>query len=136
MCYRSGTVNSKFHLIRSFCEMFSYYFPIISCLKYTVNSYFHLIRSKILSMNDFELTMPHLCTVLLSLLAGLGSEFSEASQHSRELFKSKTKKLVDRDKQHLRRLSHDPPGTHQTTLKGNSLNLKHKSKWISCKLME
>ena len=74
------------------------------------------------------------CTVLLSLLAGLDSEFSEASQHLRELFKSKTKKLVDRDRQHLRRLSHDPPRTHQTTLKGNSLNLKLNQ--FNCKLME
>ena len=40
--YRSGTVNSKFHFIRSFCGMFCYHFPIISCLKCTVNSYFHL----------------------------------------------------------------------------------------------
>ena len=34
--YRSGMVdsnmvNSKFHFIRSFCEMFSYNFPIMSC---------------------------------------------------------------------------------------------------------
>ena len=29
----SNTVNSKFHLIQIFCEMFSYHFPIISCLK-------------------------------------------------------------------------------------------------------
>ena len=63
--YRSGTVNSntvnsKFHLIRSYCEIFVYHFPNISCLKYTVNSNFHLIRSKTLSTNDFELTVPDL----------------------------------------------------------------------------
>ena len=53
-------VNSKFHLIRSYCEIFFYHFPNISCLKCTVNSNFHLIRSKILPMNDFELTVPNL----------------------------------------------------------------------------
>ena len=52
--------NSKFHLIRSYCEIFFYNFPIIPCLKYTVNSNFHLIRSKILPTNDFELTVPDL----------------------------------------------------------------------------
>ena len=65
MSYRSGTVNSntvnsKFHLIRSYCEIFFYNFPNIPCLKYTVNSNFHLIRSKTLPMNDFELTVPDL----------------------------------------------------------------------------
>ena len=65
LCYRSGTVNSntvnsKFHLIRSYCEIFFYNFPNISCLKYTVNSNFHLIRSKTLPTNDFELTVPNL----------------------------------------------------------------------------
>ena len=49
--HRSGTVNSntvnlKFHLIWSYCEIFFYNFPNISCLKCTVNSNFHLIRSK------------------------------------------------------------------------------------------
>ena len=63
--YRSGTVNSntvnsKFHLIRSHCEIFFYHFPNISCLKCTVNSNFHLIRSKTLLTNDFELTVPDL----------------------------------------------------------------------------
>ena len=63
--YRSGTVNSntvnsKFHLIRSYCEIFFYHFPNISCLKCTVNSNFHLIRSKTLPTNDFELTVPNL----------------------------------------------------------------------------
>ena len=63
--YRSGTVNSntinsKFHLIRSNCEIFFYNFPNIPCLKYTVNSNFHLIRSKTLPTNDFELTVPDL----------------------------------------------------------------------------
>ena len=63
--YRSGTVNpntvnSKFHLIRSYCEIFFYNFPNIPCLKYTVNSNFHLIRSKTLPTNDFELTVPDL----------------------------------------------------------------------------
>ena len=46
--YRSGmvnsnTVNSKFHLIRSYYEIFFYHFPNIPCLKCTVNSNFHLI---------------------------------------------------------------------------------------------
>ena len=63
--YRSGTVNSntvnsKFHLIRSYCEIFFYNFPNIPCLKYSVNSNFHLIRSKTLPTNDFELTVPDL----------------------------------------------------------------------------
>ena len=63
--YRSGTVNSntvnsKFHLIGSYCEIFVYNFPNIPCLKYTVNSNFHLIRSKTLLTNDFELTVPDL----------------------------------------------------------------------------
>ena len=65
MLYRSGTVNSntvnsKFHLIRSYCEIFFYHFPNISCLKCNVNSNFHLIRSKTLLTNDFELTVPNL----------------------------------------------------------------------------
>ena len=60
--YRSGTVNSntvnsKFYFIQTFCEMFSYHFSIISCLKCIVNSCFHLFRMKSLSMNDFELTV-------------------------------------------------------------------------------
>ena len=63
--YRSGTVNSntvnsKFHLIRSYCEIFFYHFPNISCLKCTVNSNFHLIQSKTFLTNDFELTVPDL----------------------------------------------------------------------------
>ena len=63
--YRSGTVNSnmvnsKFRLIRSYCEIFFYNFPNIPCLKCTVNLNFHLIRSKTLPMNDFELTVPDL----------------------------------------------------------------------------
>ena len=56
----SNTVNSKFHFIRSFCEMFSYHFPIISCLKCMINLYFHSFRRKSLPMNDFELTVPDL----------------------------------------------------------------------------
>ena len=65
MQYRSGTVNSntvnsKFHLIRSYCEIFVYNCPNISRLNYTVNSNFHLIRSKTLPTNDFELTVPDL----------------------------------------------------------------------------
>ena len=56
----SNTVNSKFHLIQSFCEIFFYHFPNIWCLKYTVKSNFHLIRSKTLLTNDFELTVPDL----------------------------------------------------------------------------
>ena len=65
LCYRSGTVNlntvnSKFHLIRSYCEVFSYHLPNISCLKCTVNSNFHLIRSKTSLTNVFELTVPNL----------------------------------------------------------------------------
>ena len=83
----SNTVNSKFHFIRSFCEMFSYHFPIISCLKFMVNSYLHLFRRKSLPMNDFELTV-HELTVLATLKScrliyiagdglgyGLGHEF-------------------------------------------------------------
>ena len=63
--YRSGTVNSntvnsKFHLIQSYCKIFFYDFPNILCLKCTVNSNFHLIRSKTLLTNDFELTVPDL----------------------------------------------------------------------------
>ena len=63
--YRSGTVNSntvnsKFHLIGSYCEIFFYHFPNISCLKCTVNSNSHIIRSKSLLTNDFELTVPDL----------------------------------------------------------------------------
>ena len=61
LIYRSGTVNSKCHLIRSYCEIFFYNFPNIPCLKYTVNSNFRLIRSKTLLTNDFELTVPDLC---------------------------------------------------------------------------
>ena len=58
--YRSKTVNSnmvnsKFHLIRSYCEIFFYHFPNIPCLKCTVNSNFHLIQSKTLLTNDFEI---------------------------------------------------------------------------------
>ena len=48
----SNMVNSKFHLIRSYCEIFFYNFPNIPCLKCTVNSNFHLIRSKTLPTND------------------------------------------------------------------------------------
>ena len=52
------------------------------------------------------------CTVLLVYLqVSTDSEFSKASQYSRERVKSKTKKLVDRDGQHLSRLSHDPART-------------------------
>ena len=47
--YRLGTVNSKFHFIQSFCEMFSHRY-----------SYFHLIRRKFLPTNDCELTVPDL----------------------------------------------------------------------------
>ena len=65
LCYRLGTVNSntvnsKFHLIRSYYEIFLYHFPNIPCLKCTVNSNFHLIRSKTLLTNDFELTVLNL----------------------------------------------------------------------------
>ena len=56
----SNTVNSKFHLIRSYCEKIFYHFPNISCLKCTVNSNFHLIQSKTLLKKDFELTVPDL----------------------------------------------------------------------------
>ena len=63
--YRSGTVNSntvnsKFHVIRSHCEIFFDHFPNISCLKCTVNLNFHFIRSKTLLTKDFELTVPDL----------------------------------------------------------------------------
>ena len=61
----SNTVNSKSHLIRSYCEIFFYNFPNIPSLKYTVNSNFHLIRSKTLPTNDFELTVPDLYSQLL-----------------------------------------------------------------------
>ena len=50
----------RIRLIRSYCEIFVYNCPNISCLKYTVNSNFHLIRSKTLPPNDFELTVPDL----------------------------------------------------------------------------
>ena len=56
----SNTVNSKFHFIQSYCEIFFSHFPNISCLKCTVNSNFHLIQSKSLLTNDFELTVPDL----------------------------------------------------------------------------
>ena len=64
-CYRLGmvnsnTVNSKLHLIQSYCEIFFYHFPNISCLKCTVNSNWHLIQSKTVPTNDFELTVPEL----------------------------------------------------------------------------
>ena len=55
-----NTVNLNFHLIRSYCEIFSIIFLHISCLKFTVNSNFHLIRSKTLLTNDFKLTVPDL----------------------------------------------------------------------------
>ena len=66
--YRSGMVNSntvnlKFHLIQSYCEIFVYNCPNISCLKCTVNSNFHLIWSKTLLTNDFKLTVPDLYCV-------------------------------------------------------------------------
>ena len=60
-------LKSKFHLIRSYCEIFFYNFPNIPCLKYTVNSNFHLIRSKTLLTNDFELTVPDLYWFLPSI---------------------------------------------------------------------
>ena len=65
MHYRSGTVNSntvnsKFHLIRTYYEIFFYHFPNIPCLKYTVNSNFHLIRRKTLPTNGLQLTVPDL----------------------------------------------------------------------------
>ena len=56
----SNTVNSKFHLIQSFYEVFVNIFSIISCLKFTVNLNFHLIQSKTLPTNDLELTVPDL----------------------------------------------------------------------------
>ena len=70
--YRSGTVNSnmvnsKFHLIRSYCEIFVYNCPNISSLKCTVNSNFHLIQSKTLPMNDFKLTVPDLYFQFISI---------------------------------------------------------------------
>ena len=46
----SNTVNSKFHFVRSFCEMFSYHFMF--------NFYFHLFQRKSLPMKDFELIVP------------------------------------------------------------------------------
>ena len=71
-----NTVNSKFHLIRSYCEIFFYNFPNISCLKYTVYSNFHLIRSKTLLTNDFELTVPNLYCSSLQCICELNSESS------------------------------------------------------------
>ena len=69
--YRLGTINSnavisKFHLIRSYYEIFFYHFPNISYLKCTVNSNFRLIRSKTLLTNVFELTVPDLYMFLQS----------------------------------------------------------------------
>ena len=71
--YRSGTVNSntvnsKFHLIRSYCEIFFYNFPNIPCLKNTVNSNFHLIQSKTLPTNDIKLTVPDLYVQIVEFL--------------------------------------------------------------------
>ena len=86
--YRSGTVNSntvnsKFHLIRSHCEIFFYHFPNISCYKCTVNSNFHLIRSKTLLTNDFELTVPDLyCNVDLNLIQITSVYLTEAIHSS------------------------------------------------------
>ena len=78
--YRSGmvnlnTVNSKFHLIRSYYEIFFYHFPNMSCLKCTVNSNFHLIRSKSLLMNDFELTVPDLYSKIESCAVPVSCEY-------------------------------------------------------------
>ena len=56
----ANTVNSKFHLIQSYYEIFVFNCANIPCLKYTVNSNFHLIRIKTLPTNDFELTVPDL----------------------------------------------------------------------------
>ena len=53
-------VNSKFHLIRSYCEIFFYNFPNIPCFKINLIRILRLIRSKTLQMNDFELTVPDL----------------------------------------------------------------------------
>ena len=70
----SNTVNSKFHLIRNYCEIFFYHhFPNISCLKYTVNSNFHLIQSKNLLTNDFELKVPDLYLLLETQLSNSGT---------------------------------------------------------------
>ena len=44
----SNTVNSKFHLNRSFYEVSVNIFSNISCLKCTVNSNFHFIQNKTL----------------------------------------------------------------------------------------
>ena len=86
--YRSGTVNSntvnsKFHLIQSYCEIFFYNFPNISCLNYTVNSNFYLIRSKTLLMNKFELTVPDL---YLSFAISLASYFLYLDSRYLEIF--------------------------------------------------
>ena len=59
----SNTVNSKFRLIRIYCEIFFYNFLNIPCLKCAVNSNFHLIRRKTSPTNDFELTVPDLYIV-------------------------------------------------------------------------
>ena len=63
----SNMINSKFHFIQSFCEVFTKCFPIISCLKCTVNLYFYLFRKQFLSTNDFELTVPDLYHFCVSL---------------------------------------------------------------------
>ena len=86
--YRSGTVNlntvnSKFHLIQSYCEIFVYNCPNIWCLKYTVNSNFHLIRSKTLPTNDFELTVPDLYPIFnTKLLPSLAQSKNGGKSHS------------------------------------------------------
>ena len=77
----SNTVNSKFHLIQSFCELSVRCLPIISSLKCTVNSNFHFIRIKTLPMNGFELTVPD-----LYLQPGSGeAQTGDLSHHRRKL---------------------------------------------------
>ena len=89
--YRSGTVNSntvnsKFHFIRTFCEMFSYHFPIIWCLKRMVNSYFHLFRRKSLPTKNFELTVPNLqliyaVNVIMNILCNIHGNWTCKTDH-------------------------------------------------------
>ena len=84
MYYRSGTVNSKFHLIQSFCEIFVCNCPNILCLKCTVDSNFHLIRGRALPTDDFELTVQTCGDFSSNLSHTADTEFSVTN--SRYLF--------------------------------------------------
>ena len=58
-------VNSKLHLIRSYCEIFFYHFPNISCLKCTVNSKQNL-ADKWLQINRSQPVFLHLFVILFT----------------------------------------------------------------------